>query len=142
MLSTLILDSKTLNTGDASNSSEAADVGWCTVLEIVGECKLKSAIPALERRAFGWLRRWKRREASSWMALVSLARLGHPRARDEILQDLGAWSRDRRTMAVAAAGRAKLADATDLIQRMRGDERKADPHAVDEALGQLRASQP
>jgi hypothetical protein len=42
-------------------------------------------------------------------------------------------------MAVAAAGMACLKDATDVIQGMRGDERRADPHAVDEALGQLRA---
>jgi HEAT repeat protein len=110
------------------------------VLEIIGARKIERAIPALERRAFAWRRRW-RPDAGSWMAVVSLARLGHPRACGQILRDLQSWSRDRRTMAVAAAGLARLADATEVIQRMRGNERQADPHAVDEALGQLRASQ-
>jgi HEAT repeat protein len=109
-------------------------------VELVGALKLQNAVPALERRAFGMLKRW-RRETCSWLALVSLAKLGHERARREILRDLTAWSRERRTMAVAAAGMARLTDAIDLIQGMRGDDRKADPEAVDEALGQLRASQ-
>jgi hypothetical protein len=109
-------------------------------VELVGVLRLQDAVPALERRAFGMLTRW-RKETCSYLALVSLAKLGHERARREILRDLTAWSRDRRTMAVAAAGMARLTDATDLILGMRGDDRKADPQAVTEALGQLQASQ-
>jgi HEAT repeat protein len=109
-------------------------------VELVGVLRLQNAVPALERRAFGMMKRW-RRETCSWLALVSLAKLGHERARRQILRDLTAWSRERRTMAVAAAGMARLTDATDLILGMRGDDRKADPEAVSEALGQLQASQ-
>ncbi|MFO0660129.1 MAG: hypothetical protein U0165_09905 [Polyangiaceae bacterium] len=38
----------------------------------------------------------------------SLAKLGHPRARAGILDDLGAWSLERRTLAVIAAGRVPI----------------------------------
>ena len=109
-----------------------------TCVEIVGTLGLRDAMSDLERRAFG-LKRWAR-ECYSWQALVSLARMGHSRARDEILRDLRSWSRDRRTMAVAAAGKARLSDALEIIEKMRGDESLADPGAVDEALGQLQAS--
>jgi hypothetical protein len=108
-----------------------------TAVEMVGTLELRDAMGDLERRAFG-LKRWTR-ECYSWLALVSLARMGHLRARNEILRDLTAWSRSRRTTAVAAAGKARLGDALEIIEKMRGDESQADPAAVDEALGQLRA---
>jgi hypothetical protein len=38
---------------------------------------------------------------------------------------------------VAAAGRARLVAARERILAMRGDELRADPHAVDEALAAL-----
>ncbi len=108
-------------------------------VELAGVLGLREAIPMLERRAFG-IKRFVR-ECFTWLALVSLARLGHERARREIIRDLSAWSRDRRTMAVAAAGKARLIDAREIIEKMKGDDAKADPGAVDEALGQLQASQ-
>jgi HEAT repeat protein len=110
------------------------------IMEIAGKLGLQSAVPVLERRAFGWVAKL-RRDTRSWLSLVSLARMGHARARAEILGDLRGWSRQRRTMAVAAVGMARMTEAADILAAMRGDEAKADPQAVDEALGQLRASQ-
>jgi HEAT repeat protein len=78
-----------------------------------------------------------RRDPLAWHARVALARMGHERACREILRELGDRDRDVRTLAVAAAGRAHLVAARERILAMRGDERRADPHAVDEALSAL-----
>lgn len=105
------------------------------IVMLAGSMGLQAAVPALERRAFG-LRRLVR-ERYAWHSLVSLAQLGNERARSTILRDLGSWSRDRRTTAVVAAGRAKLAEARPLLERMKGDDSQADANAVQEALEQL-----
>jgi HEAT repeat protein len=97
-------------------------------VELAGELGLGEARPHLERRAFGFLRIGSDRFA--WQALVALARMGHPRARAQILKDLGSWSRDKRTLAVAAAGRARVAEALPVVRAMQGDERRAEPSAV------------
>jgi hypothetical protein len=68
---------------------------------------------------------------------VALARMGHERAQREILRELSARDRDLRTLAVAAAGRARLVAAREPIAAMKGDARRADPDAVDEALAAL-----
>ena len=96
----------------------------------------ESARPGLERRAFGGLL-GLRRDPFAWHARVALARMGHERACREILGELGARDRDLRTLAVAAAGRARLSAARDRIASMRGREALADPDAVDEALAAL-----
>lgn len=108
-------------------------------LELCGELGLEAARPGLERRAFG--RALFVRDRFAWHARVALARMGHARAREQIVRDLGAWDRDLRTLAVAAAGRARIGQARALIASMRGDERRADPHAVDEALAALAAAE-
>lgn len=110
-------------------------------IELAGSLGLTETEPALVRMAFS-LRSRLRRDAGSWMALVALARMGHQAARGQILGDLSAWSRDRRSAAVAAAGKARLADALPILQSMKGDDSRADPALVDEALGLLQASQP
>lgn len=104
-------------------------------IELCGELGLKGARPGLERRAFGGM--MFRRDRLAWHARVALARMGHERASREIVRELGSWDRDRRTLAVAAAGRARLHEARSLIASMRGDERRADPNAVDEALASI-----
>lgn len=109
-------------------------------IELAGSLRLTETEPALVRMAFS-LKSRLRPDAASWMALVALARMGHEGARRQILGDLSAWSRDRRSAAVAAAGKARLADALPVLQSMRGDESRADPALVDEALGLLQASQ-
>lgn len=104
-------------------------------VSLAGSLKLHEAIPALQRRAFG-LRRFAR-ERYAWLATVSLALLGDERARGRITSDLNAWSRNRRTMAVVAAGKAKILEARESIERMQGNERMADQDAVQEALQAL-----
>jgi HEAT repeat protein len=106
-------------------------------VELVGELGVTEAVPHLERRAFTLLGFGEGRFA--WQALVSLARMGHLRARARIMRDLRSWSRDRRTLAVAAAGRAKLAEARPLVEAMKGDEARADAGTVALALDQLSA---
>jgi HEAT repeat protein len=104
-------------------------------IELCGELGLDAARPGLERRAFGGV--VLRRDRFAWNARVALARMGHERAAREIVRELDAWDRDRRTLAVAAAGRARLTAARERIAAMRGDAERADPHAVDEALAVL-----
>jgi HEAT repeat protein len=104
-------------------------------VELLGELGVTEAVPHLERRAFTLLGFGESRFA--WQALVSLARMGHARARARILRDLRSWSRDRRTLAVAAAGRAGLAEARPLVLAMQGDDARADADTVAAALEQL-----
>jgi HEAT repeat protein len=107
-------------------------------VELCGELGLERATPGLERRAFGML---GGRTPVSWHARVALAELGHARARAVILRGLSAWSRDARTLAVAAAGRARLAEARHILQRMQGDPERAEPEAVSEALAAIERAQ-
>jgi len=106
-------------------------------VELCGELGIAAAEPHLARRAFGY---WGfGQDRFAWQALVSLARMGHGRARSRIVRDLGSLWRDRRTLAVAAVGRARLAEARHLVEAMRGDDRRADAEAVAQALEELGA---
>jgi HEAT repeat protein len=107
-------------------------------VELLGELRVTEAVPHLERRAFAILGFGEGRFA--WQAMVSLARMGHVRARSRILRDLRSWSRDRRTLAVAAAGRAELEEARPIVEAMKGDEARADAGTVALALEQLAAA--
>ena len=107
-------------------------------VELLGELRVTEAVPHLERRAFAILGFGEGRFA--WQAMVSLARMGHVRARSRIMRDLRSWSRDRRTLAVAAAGRAQLAEARAIVEAMKGDEGRADAGTVALALDQLTSS--
>jgi HEAT repeat protein len=103
-------------------------------MELAARRSIGRARPALERRAFGILRR---PDALGWHARIALARLGDARAQTSILRGLGAWTRDARTLAVVAAGRAGLREARERILGFRGDPRRAEPEAVEEALAAL-----
>jgi len=104
-------------------------------IELCGELGLEEARAGLERRAFGG--GLLGRDRFAWHARVALARMGHARACREIVSELRSWNRDRRTLAVAAAGRARLFDARTLIAGMAGDPSRADPDTVDDALALL-----
>ncbi len=108
-------------------------------IELCGELGLEAALPGLERRAFGGMMGMFR-DRFAWHARVALARMGHARAAQTILRELGSWDRDQRTLAVAAAGRARLAVARQAIVGMRGDAERADPDAIEEALRVLGAA--
>lgn len=101
-------------------------------IDLSGRLGLEGARPGLERRAFGLL--GIASDQFSWQARVALARLGDERARRAILRGLSSWSRDARTLAVAAAGQAALSDALPALRAMRGHPERADPQAVEEAL--------
>ncbi|GMV15154.1 MAG: HEAT repeat domain-containing protein [Polyangiaceae bacterium] len=104
-------------------------------IELAGALGLDDARGGLARRAFGVF--GVSRDPFAWQARVALARLGDARARQAILRGLGSWSRDARTLAVAAAGRARLAEARPLLEAMQGKPDRAEPSAVEEALGLL-----
>jgi HEAT repeat protein len=111
-----------------------------TAIELAGELRIEKARRGLERRAFGVF--GVSRDAFAWQARVALARMGDARARAGILRGLAGWTRDGRTLAVAAAGRARLAEAKPTILAMRGDAARADPEAVEDALALLGPAPP
>ena len=107
-------------------------------IERAGVLGLEAARPGLEKRAFGGFLGLGK-DPFAWHARVALARMGHDRACREILAELGSTDRDVRTLAVAAAGRARLSAARERLAAMRGDEGRVDPGAVAEALALLDA---
>jgi HEAT repeat protein len=88
-------------------------------VELVGELDLRDAMVHLERRAWGRRRvlrvlfSWGAgdRASCAWHARIALARMGHERARAEILEELASWRREVREAAVVAVGRARLGEA-------------------------------
>ncbi len=115
-------------------TSEADDE--FAAIELCGQLGIEEAIPYLEQRAFAGL---LNRDRFAWPARVALAALGHDRAVAWLLKELEAWTLERRTVAVAAAGRARLIQARPLLEAMRHKPRRADPDAVEEALAALAA---
>ena len=111
-------------------------------VELAGELRLEEAIPHLERRAWGARRvvrtlfSWGAGDGAScaWHARIALARMGHARARSEILADLGSWRRETREAAVVAAGRARLGEARSVLE---GLGESVDGALVREALVRL-----
>lgn len=104
-------------------------------VEMVGALELRDAIPALERRAYSVKRLLS--EQCSFSAKVSLARLGHERARADILRGLQAWSQVRREEAVVAAGKARLEAARTHLEALWKRPDRADPTLVRDALEAL-----
>lgn len=102
-------------------------------IELAGELQISDARPALSRRAFGFFGVF--RDPLAWHARVALARLGDPQAKAVILRGLSAFTRDARTIAVAAVGRARLREAHPILRGMTSKE--ADPDTVAEALAEL-----
>lgn len=105
-------------------------------IELCGELSISDARPALARRAFGFFGLF--RDPLAWHARVALARLGDEQAKAAILRGLAAFTRDARTIAVAAVGRARLREARPILRRMTAAQ--ADPETVAEALAELEAA--
>jgi HEAT repeat protein len=119
-------------------------------IELVGELGLTEATACLERRAWGHRRvlraliSWGAGDSAScaWHARIALARMGHPRARAEILAELVSWRRETREAAVVAAGRALLQEARATLQTLlseRNPGESVDAALVREALVRLDA---
>ncbi|HEY6727749.1 MAG TPA: HEAT repeat domain-containing protein [Polyangiaceae bacterium] len=107
-------------------------------IEIAGELRLEQARAGLERRAFGWF--GISRDPFAWQARVALAKMGHVRAVASILADLKGWTWETRTLAAAAAGASRLRAARAGLLAMLGDETRANPDTVRDALRQIDAS--
>jgi HEAT repeat protein len=103
---------------------------------VAGALGMKEAIPALERRAWGFTRLVS--DTCVWSAKTALARMGHPRAIAEITRDLGSSKRGTRDAAIVAAGHARLESARPAIEAFGPDE--ADPELVARALAELAKS--
>jgi hypothetical protein len=112
-----------------------SDADLQAITEAVADLGIHAAREPLARRAFGPF--GAKLDARGWSACIALARLGDERASRAILRRLRAWNRDTRTLAVVAAGRARLAAARQAILEFRGDPGRADPEAVEEALARL-----
>jgi hypothetical protein len=109
-------------------------------IELAGELDLREATVHLERRAWGRRRvlralfSWGAGDhaSCSWHARIALARMGHERARAEILAELGAWRRETREAAVVAAGRARIHEARASLEKLLGEHHPGE--SVDAAL--------
>lgn len=102
-------------------------------VELVGELGLEEAVPHLARRAWGVMHFVK--DTCVFHAKIALARMGYPRAVDEILKDLEATRPDVLGGAVVAAGRARLVKARPLIAALPAGA--VDPELVTEALARI-----
>ena len=49
---------------------------------------------------------------------MNVARMGHERARAEIVAELGSWRRETREAAVVAAGRARIREAREPLENL------------------------
>lgn len=111
-------------------------------VEVAGELGMHDAIPFLERRVWGRRRALRTffafgagdNASCAWHARIALARLGHERARGDILRDLASWRRETREAAVVAAGRAGMDEARAALENLGGS---VDAALVREALVRL-----
>jgi HEAT repeat protein len=106
------------------------------LIALAGERRVIAAEATLLRLAFG-AKFGVLRHPFAWHARLALAQLGNEQAIAAIGRDLSAFSRDKRNLAVASVGRARLENLRPLVEAMRGDARRAEPYAVDEALEML-----
>ncbi len=100
-------------------------------VDLAGRKRLEAARPGLERRAFGLFG-----GPAVWQARVGLALLGDPRAKERLLRGLRSWSRDTRTHAVVAAGRARLVEARPILEQLRASN-SVEGATVTDALAEL-----
>jgi HEAT repeat protein len=125
---------------ETRSTPELEDEQAC--VELAGELGMRDAVPHLERRAWGTRRvlrsvmSWGAgdRRSCAWHAVIALARMGHDRARAEILADLASWRKETREAAVVAAGRARLREARPTLENLGGT---VDAALVREALVRL-----
>jgi HEAT repeat protein len=103
------------------------------VVELVGELGLEEARPHLERRAWGVMHFV--RDTCVFHAKIALARMGHPRAVAEIMNDLASPRPDVLGAAVVASGRARIAKTRARIEALPAGA--VDPELVKDALALL-----
>jgi HEAT repeat protein len=104
-------------------------------VELAGELGLAQVVQHLERRAWGVARFV--RDTCPFHARIALARMGHDRAKKEILGELASSRREVLSGAVVSAGRARMREARDLIVKL--TSHAVDPELTREALARLDA---
>jgi HEAT repeats len=121
---------------DAVNSGLKlpAAVDEQALLELVGTLGLEAAQPGLRRHARGLFGLTP--GPFAWQAKVALAQLGEPTALREIARGLRSRRRDTRSLAVAAAGQARLGHLRPELERLAA-EQAVDSEVVAAALLQL-----
>jgi HEAT repeat protein len=102
-------------------------------VELVGQLGLEEATPHLVRRAWG-VTRWFR-DTCAFHARIALARLGHARARAEILRELRSKRSEVLAGAIVSAGRARILEARDILRALPASS--VDPELRREALAAL-----
>ena len=102
-------------------------------VELAGELGMREVVSHLERRAWGALRFV--RDTCPFHARIALARMGHDRAKKEILAELALSRREVLSGAVVAAGRARMHEARDRIAAL--TSAAVDPELTREALERL-----
>lgn len=117
-------------------TSEADDES--AAIELCGELRIEAAREPLRKRGFSRVF-LVQHDPFAWQARVALAAMGDMEARSWIIKELDAWTRERRTLAVAAAGLARLSGARPKLEAMRADPKRAEPEAIDEALALIEA---
>lgn len=107
-------------------------------IDLAARLPLERSLLWLERRAFSLFGR----DALAFDARIALARLGHSRAKSEILRGLGGLSFRARTLAAEAAGRAGLSDARAALEALRQSPSRADTEVVERALARIDGHEP
>lgn len=107
-------------------------------VELAGELGMKDAVSHLERRAWGAFRFV--RDTCPFHARIALARMGHDRAKREILAELSSSRREVLSGAVVSAGRARLREARDRVASLTAAA--VDPDLTHEALAKLDTPDP
>jgi HEAT repeat protein len=102
-------------------------------VELAGEIGLQEAVPHLERRVWGVARFI--RDTCTFHARIALARMGHARAKAEILSELESPRREVLSGAVVSAGRARLREARPAIEKLTAAS--VDHELTREALSRL-----
>lgn len=110
--------------------SEAADDR--RAIDLCAKWEILAAMPALRRRAFGWL--GVSLDPYRWQIRATLARLGDTRAIRAIKAGIerGRWL--RRTLAVEAAGAAQLVELGPRLERLRGRAELVDQDVLEHTL--------
>jgi HEAT repeat protein len=114
-------------------TARAAQEDEREAVELTGVLGIRAAVPALEQRAFG-LRHFVA-DTCAYSATIALARLGHERAKSEIMRGLRSRSRAKREAAVVAVGRARMVEARPVVAGLTGND--VDPELVARTLHEL-----
>jgi HEAT repeat protein len=102
-------------------------------VELAGELGLTEAASHLERRTWGIARFVK--DTCPFHARIALARMGHDRAKKEILEELTSTRKEVLAGAVVSAGRARMTETRDTIAKLTAHA--VDPELTRDALAQL-----